>query len=226
MKHKAAIRSYLKEAKQILTPPVLLSIFLGTAIGSFGVYNIHQPTGVTEGGVIGLILLINHWTGLSPSILSPLLDIAAYAVAFRYLGRKFLTTSIVATISLAGFFRLWECFPPVLPNLSEYPLVAAIFGALFIGLGCGLVIRQGGSGSGDDALALTISKVTKCRISIAYLATDLSVLLLSLSYIPIQRIAFSLLTVTLSSFLIDFVQNVGRKKSKEDPSPNHLKQLP
>ena len=83
-----------------------------------------------------------------------------------------------------------------------------------MGIGVGLVIRQGGSSGGDDALALVISKLTRCRISRAYLFTDLTVLLLSLSYIPFQRIAFSLITVTLSSLLIDMVQNLGKAKKQ------------
>ena len=80
-----------------------------------------------------------------------------------------------------------------------------------MGIGVGLVVRQGGSSGGDDALALAISKVTRIRLSRAYLATDITVLLLSLSYIPLRRIFFSLVTVTVSSLLIEYVQNLGRK---------------
>ena len=98
----------------------------------------------------------------------------------------------------------------MLPDLTAHPLAAALCGALFVGVGVGLIIRQGGSGSGDDALALTISRVTGWRLSAAYLFTDLTVLGLSLSYIPAKRILFSFLTVTLSSFLIDRVQDLGR----------------
>ena len=89
-------------------------------------------------------------------------------------------------------------------------------GGLFVGIGVGLVVRQGGSSGGDDALALVISKLSRCRLSRAYLVTDLSVLLLSLTYIPFQRIAYSLVTVTVSSLLIDWIQNLGRKKPGED----------
>ena len=82
----------------------------------------------------------------------------------------------------------------------------------FIGIGCGLVVRQGASCAGDDALALVISKITGWGISRAYLFTDLTVLVLSLSYIPVKRIIYSLITVTISSYLIDFITNFGRAK--------------
>ena len=93
-------------------------ILLGTAIASFGIYNIHQQTNITEGGVLGLLLLLNHWFGVSPAILTPILDLACYALALRYLGGTFLKWSLVSTFSLAGFFKLWEQFPRVLPDLS------------------------------------------------------------------------------------------------------------
>jgi uncharacterized membrane-anchored protein YitT (DUF2179 family) len=204
------IKQLIANNKKLFTWRRLLALLAGTAITSFGLYNIHRQSGITEGGVLGLILLLNHWLGLSPSMLSPLLDILCYAVSFRYLGRDFIKVSAVSTLFLAGFFRLWECFPPVLPNLAAYPLAAALSGGVFVGLGVGLIVRYGGSSGGDDALALTISRVFGWRLSRAYLITDVTVLLLSLTYLPLFKIAFSLLTVVLSSLLIELLQTIGR----------------
>lgn len=197
---------HLKNNKRLLSPGKFAVILLGAAISSFGIYNIHRQTHITEGGVLGMILLLNNWFGISPSLLTPILDILCYAIAFRYLGKDFIKLSLVSTLSLSGFFKLWELFPPVLPNLSSHPVIAAVAGGLFVGTGVGLIIRQGASSGGDDALALILSKVTHCRISRAYLATDITVLALSLSYIPLARIGYSLITVLVSSLLIEYVQ--------------------
>ena len=185
---------------------VILTV-IGTAILSFGVYNIHQQTHITEGGVLGMILFVNHWTDLPSSIVSPVLDILCYILAFKYLGKSFIKFSIFSTISLSACFRFWESFPRMLPDLSSHPLFAALLGGIFVGVGAGLVIRQGGSSGGDDALALSISKITHWRISQAYLLTDLTVLALSISYIPIIKIMFSVVTVTVSSWIIDWIQS-------------------
>lgn len=197
------------------TKRIVLSILFGTAITTFGIYNIHRQADITEGGILGLILLFNFWLGMSSSLLSPILDTLSYALGFKYLGREFLKMSIFATMCMAGFFRLWESFPPLLPSLSDYPLTAALLGGCFVGTGCGLVVRQGASCAGDDALALVISKITGCRISKAYLLTDITVLVFSLSYIPAKRIVYSLVTVTVSSLLIDFIQNFSLKKNQD-----------
>jgi len=202
-----------KKLTQEITLKKLLFILLGAMISSFGIYNIHQRVDITEGGVLGLMLLVEHWLGYSPAYITPVLDAACYLLAFRFLGGGFIRTSVLSTLCVSCFFKLWEQFPPMLPDLSAYPLLAAVLGALFIGVGVGLIIRQGGSAGGDDALALTISHVFRWRLSLSYMFTDFTVLLLSLSYIPVQRIVFSLISVTLSSWLVDWVKSVGVHES-------------
>lgn len=198
------LRTYLCRNQADL-PKRLLCIAAGSAILTFGIHNIHQFVGITEGGVIGALLLANHWLGIPSSIVSPILDILCYAVAFKLLGAGFLGWSVVSSACIAGFYAIWERLPHLLPDLSALPLVAAIAGGLFVGVGAGLVVRAGASAGGDDALALSIQKVSGWRLSRCYLVTDLSVLLLSLSYIPLTRIVFSLITVFISSPLIDMI---------------------
>ena len=194
-----------------LEKPVFLYliIVLGACILSFGLYNIHERTGITEGGVLGMTLLLQHWFGLSPAITSPVMDIACYLLAWHFLGNAFAKYAVAASLAFAASHALWEQFPPLLPDLSAFPMAAAILGALFVGLGVGLVVRIGGACGGDDALALTIAHVSRWPISRCYLFTDLAVLLLSLTYIPFARIVYSLVTVTISSVVIGRVQRLG-----------------
>jgi len=197
--------------RKSLEKPVFLYliIVLGACILSFGLYNIHERTGITEGGVLGMTLLLQHWFGLSPAITSPVMDIACYLLAWHFLGNAFAKYAVAASLAFAASHALWEQFPPLLPDLSAFPMAAAILGALFVGLGVGLVVRIGGACGGDDALALTIAHVSRWPISRCYLFTDLAVLLLSLTYIPFARIVYSLVTVTISSVVIGRVQRLG-----------------
>lgn len=204
--------------RKSLEKPVFLYliIVLGACILSFGLYNIHERTGVTEGGVLGMTLLLQHWFGLSPAITSPVMDIACYLLAWHFLGNAFAKYAVAASLAFAASHALWEQFPPLLPDLSTFPMAAAILGALFVGLGVGLVVRIGGACGGDDALALTIAHVSRWPISRCYLFTDLAVLLLSLTYIPFARIVYSLVTVTISSVVIGRVQRLGVRAPEAD----------
>ncbi|MFV0344451.1 MAG: YitT family protein [Anaerocolumna sp.] len=216
MKAKSFLLKIIKDISDILSIKRLSIITLGLCISSFGVYNIHQQSNITEGGAIGLILFIHHWTGLSPSIVSPLVDMVCYGIALRFLGWNFLKLSAVSTCILAGFFKLWEQFPPLIPSLLSYPILAAVLGGMFVGIGVGLVVSQGGSSGGDDALALAITKSGKIRISKVYFITDLIVLVFSISYIPLNRIGYSFITVTISSLLVEWMHNLFHDHSLED----------
>lgn len=191
----------------------LVYILIGAFILAFGMYNIHSRTIITEGGIWGIELLLDHWFDISPAVTAPFLDITCYLLGVVFLGKEFILKSLVGTLGYSVFYAILEQFPPVLPDLNSVPLVAAILGAAFVGIGAGIVVRQGGACAGDDALALAIAKKVKCKISTAYLSTDITVLLLSLSYIPFKQIAYSIITVLLSGWIIEKVQNWNKKKS-------------
>ena len=190
-------------------------ILLGAFILAFGMYNIHSRTVITEGGIWGIELLIDHWFGISPAFTAPFLDGACYLMGVVFLGKEFILKSVVGTLSYSFFYAILELFPPMLPDLNSVPLAAAIVGAIFVGVGAGLVVRQGGACAGDDALALSLSNKLHCKISTAYLSTDITVLLLTLTYIPFSEIFYSLITVLLSGWIIERVQNFKIGKNKE-----------
>lgn len=188
------------------------TLALGAAILAFGLYNVHSQSHITEGGVLGMTLLLEHWLGISPAVSEVALDVICYALGLRYLGRAFLPHALAATGCFALFYAVNERVGYTLPDLGGMPLVAAVVGGVFVGVGVGLVVRAGGAAGGDDALALVLSKKLGWKLPTAYLATDLTVLLLSLSYIPPVKIACSLVTVTISSLLIGKLE--GREKEK------------
>ena len=194
-----------------LKPKNCLMALLGSAILAFGLYNIHSISNVTEGGVLGLTLLLQNWLGISPSISGLVLNAACYLLGLSTLGRDFIGYSIVAGGGFSAFYAVCELFPPIWPGIAEMPLLAALAGAAFVGVGVGISVRAGGAPGGDDALAMSISKLTGVGIQWVYLLSDLIVLGLSLSYIPIRRIVYSLVTVIVSGQLIGVVQNIRRK---------------
>ena len=84
------------------------------------------------GGVIGMMLFIHHWSGLPAGWITPVLDVSCYLLALRFLGTRFIKVSILSTFCVSTFYNLWELFPYLLPDLSDYPLAAAVFGGIFV----------------------------------------------------------------------------------------------
>lgn len=187
-------------------------LILGSAILAFGLFNVHSFSGVTEGGTLGLTLLLDRWFSLSPAITSLILNGICYFIGWRTLGKEFLAYSAVCTLSFSLFYAGFELVGPLFPQIAEHGILAAVIGALFVGVGVGLCVRFGGAPCGDDALAMSLSRLLKVNIKWVYLISDLTVLGLSLTYIPPKNILYSLLTVVLSGQIIGFIEGAGKKK--------------
>ena len=190
-----------------------LTALLGSSILAFGLYHIHAFSGVTEGGQLGLCLLLDHWFHISPALTALVVNVLCYLFGFKTLGWKFVTYSAVSAVGFSTTYWICQQFPPLWPSLAQLPLLAAILGALFVGVGTGLCVRVGGAASGDDALAMSLSQKLKIKIEYVYYISDFTVLALSLTYIPLNKILYSVLTVTLSSFLVGFIQRLKVKGS-------------
>ena len=114
------------------------------------------------------------------------MNILCYILGWKLLGKEFIAYSALATAGFSGTYKICEQFPHLWPELANMPLLAALVGALFVGVGAGLCVRIGGAPSGDDALAMSISHATGWKIQWVYLMSDLIVLVMSLSYIPVN----------------------------------------
>ena len=191
-------------------------LVFGGVFLAFGLYHVHSLSGVTEGGLLGLNLLLEHWFNITPAITNFVFSAICYFIGFRMLGKDFILRSAVAAVSFSVSYRIFEQFDHLIPQLYNMPLVAALLGAVFVGVGTGVCVRCGGAVCGDDALAMCISRKLKVKIEYAYMVSDLLVLGLSLSYIPLKRIAYSLLTVFLSSKLVGLTERLGKKNEEQN----------
>lgn len=199
------------EIKKITLKQMLLNV-LGGAILGFGLMEIHSLAHVTEGGALGLTLLLDIWFEFSPAWTSIVLNVAFYAFGIKMFGIPFVAYSLAAAGAFSGAYAICELFPPIYPQIANLPFVAALIGAVFVGVGVGICVKAGGAPTGDDAFAMSLAKISKIDIQWMYMATDLLVLALSLTCIPLKNVLYSLITVTLSGQIIGLIQKMGKKK--------------
>ena len=185
----------------------ILLIIIGSSILGFGSYNFNYQNGVTEGGVLGLILLIKNVFDISPSITNLIIDLSLFAIGAKFFGKRFLVCSIFASICFSISYRIFEKIGFIVPNLSTHMLVASIFAGIFIGVGVGLVLRGGGAAGGDDVIALLGDKFTPLKINQVYLLSDALILVASLIYLDLIQVIFSIVAVVISGTLIGLIYN-------------------
>ena len=193
-------------------------ILIGSTILAFGVYNFYYLNSITEGGVLGIILLLKNIFGFDVSVAGAILDIALLIMGFKIFGKKFFIYSVGASVGFSVLYDIFETVGPLVPQMGMF--TSAVLGGLSVGIGCGIMMRVGCASGGDDALAMIISKVTSLKLSTVYLITDGIVLLLSVSYIPAVQLVYSIVAVLISGKTIDFIYGLGRNRSVEVEKTN------
>jgi len=201
----------LRYIKKVTLRSILL-IIIGATILSFGSYNFNYQNNITEGGVLGLLLLLQHVFNISPSITSVVIDFSLFAIGSKFFGKKFLLYSILSTTTFSFTYKVWEHIGFLVPSFTHNMLIASILAGIGVGIGVGLVVRGGGASGGDDVIALIANKLIKLKVNHVYLITDGIVLLLSLAYLDINQIFFSIIAVTISGKIISILY----KDDKED----------
>ena len=191
----------------------IILILLGSLILSFGIYNLNYQNNITEGGVLGVLLLLKNLFDIEPSVANLIIDMSLLIIAYKFFGNQFLTHSIIATLSFSIFYKIFESIGPLIPVLQS-KFIVTILSGLFVGVGVGIIVRNGAAAGGDDALAMVISKVTSMTIGNVYMVGDIVVLILSLTYLSVYDIFWSLIAVNISGRTIDFIYNFNNELSK------------
>lgn len=187
----------------------LLVVAAGAFIAALG-YSIFQiPFNIAAGGVSGIGIIINHFTGLNEGTLFLIMNIPILIMGFFYLGRwKFLLYTIVSVLTFSitsDVLIIW------LPQfLEQYPitndmLLSAIYAGLVFGIGNGLIHRVGGTIGGTSVIGRIIQIKTGFPLSQAYLYTDGLIIFVSGIIFGWEIALHALLTLFVIGMASDFV---------------------
>ncbi|MEG1638162.1 MAG: YitT family protein [Erysipelotrichaceae bacterium] len=185
----------------------IIQIMIGAIILAFGTYNFNFQNHITEGGILGLLLLFKNIFSISPSFTSVVIDFTLFMFGAKYFGKKFLLYSLLSTLSFSLSYKVFEKIGYIAPSLENNMLLASVMAGLFVGIGVGIIVRAGGAAGGDDVIALVGTKFTKLKINQVYLLSDLIVLGLSLCYLSFNQIFYSILAVCISGKVIALIYN-------------------
>ncbi|WP_240404065.1 YitT family protein [Lactobacillus jensenii] len=190
----------------------LIMIALGSAIYGLSINMISIPNQLTDGGLSGISLLLFHWWKVNLGFSTIILNIPLILIDFRFLGKKLMIETLWGTICLAFFLNFWRLIPIINQlNLEHDLLLAAISAGLLSGLGLGIVFRYNGTIGGSDIIARILQQEKDIKSGKTFFIIDVIVLVLSLSYIDIRHIMYTLIASYIATTLIDIVQQGGNK---------------
>lgn len=163
------------------------------------------PGNIAPGGVSGLSLILNYYTGLPRGISMLLLSIPLIALGFWKLGRfRFLVRTLYVTIYYTlGVDLTARFFPP--QGLVDDLLLTALYGGVIGGIGYGIVVRGRGMVSGTGIISRVLQVKTGIPISQLYVLIDgFIILALGLTF-GWERALYSMIMLFVMGLASDYV---------------------
>ncbi|MGM8365359.1 YitT family protein [Virgibacillus sp. W0181] len=181
-------------------------ILLGSAIFSFGIVHFNMQNNLSEGGFTGITLLFYFLWGWDPAISNILLNIPVFFIGWKFLGRNTFIYTIIGTISVSLFLRVFQ-INPFPTYLQSDMTLAALFAGVFIGVGLGIIFRYGGTTGGVDIIARIVHKYVGWSMGKTMFLFDFVVITTSVFVIlELVEAMYTLVAVYIGARVIDFIQ--------------------
>lgn len=200
----------MNNSKLVNQLKIIIPILTGTAIYAFGLLYFIIPNELMEGGVTGITVLLNYAFSIPPSLSTLVLNIPLFLVGVKMLGGR---QSIYTGIGIGGltlFLMLFEKMIAeswIVPFKTEHDyILASLYAGVTLGAGLGIVFRFGGTTGGSDIIARIFNRKFGFSMGQVILVLDILIIGLSLFYIPLEKILYTLVTVFIASKVIDFIQ--------------------
>ena len=129
-------------------------MILGSALVSIGLEIFLIPNNIIDGGMTGISIMANHLTKVQLGIFIFIFNLPFVIVGYKQIGKTFALSTIFSIICLSIGVSLLN---PV-PGVTQDILLATIFGGIIMGVGVGLIIRNGGSLDGTEIIAIILEK--------------------------------------------------------------------
>lgn len=131
-------------------------ITIGTFLAAVAIQIFLVPNHLIDGGVVGVALILGqvfkdqtlfYW-------LVVILNIPFIFLAYKHIRPSFVVHMCVAVLLFAGFLVFLQKYPP----FTADPIEVIVAGGALLGLGVGLIIRNGGCLDGTEILAIIINR--------------------------------------------------------------------
>ena len=186
----------------------LLWLTLGSVLMAICIQSVAAPHGFLSGGVMGVGLLVNYWTGtLTPLVWYSMLCVPVYALGWFCVGKRFLLYTAYGTLctTLFSFFITFE-----IPITNE--VYATVVGGVLHGAACGIMLRTLGSSGGTDVVAVLLKERWNVPIGQFNFLFNSLLVLTAASHMALDLIVASMLMMFISASTLEYVLGLFNRR--------------
>ena len=182
---------------------ILIYTLLGNTLLAFAVCAFIVPQDFMLGGSSGIALTVQYFLPIRLSVISGIAGFSLFCLGWAFMGWKFAANSLLSTIVYPIIMGIMEITPVGTLFVNEDKLICALYCALLIGMGVGLVVRVGGSTGGMDIPPCILQKYKGIPVGKSLMFFDGAIILAQVLLKGTDGILYSLLILVLTSAVID-----------------------
>ncbi|MVX65661.1 DUF2179 domain-containing protein [Clostridium chromiireducens] len=188
----------------------VLFMLLGSALAAIGLEIFLIPNNIIDGGITGISIMASHLTSIELGIFTFVLNLPFVILGYKQIGKTFAVSTIFSVIC----FSIGVTLLHPIPGITQDTLLATIFGGIILGVGVGLIIRNGGSLDGTEIVAILLEKRSAFSIGEIVMFINLFILGTSGFLFGWDRAMYSLIAYFIAFKAIDItVEGLEESKS-------------
>ncbi|MFL0165478.1 YitT family protein [Candidatus Clostridium helianthi] len=182
----------------------------GSILAAIGLEIFLIPNSIIDGGITGISIMASRITNTELGIFIFILNLPFVVIGYKQIGKTFALSTIFSVICFSIVVTLLH---PV-PGITQDTLLATIFGGIILGVGVGLIIRNGGSLDGTEIVAILLDKRTSFSIGEIVMFFNLFILGSSGFLFGWDRAMYSLVAYFIAFKTIDItVEGINESKA-------------
>ncbi|BCZ45522.1 membrane protein [Clostridium gelidum] len=183
---------------------------IGSVLVSIGLEIFLIPNNIIDGGMTGISIMASYLTKAPLGIFIFILNLPFVIIGYKQIGKTFALSTIFSVICLS----IGVTFLQPVPGITQDTLLATIFGGVTMGVGVGLIIRNGGSLDGTEIIAIILEKSTPFSIGEIVMFFNLFILGSSGFIFGWDRAMYSLIAYFIAFKTIDItVEGLDESKA-------------
>ncbi len=192
-----------------------LLILMGSVLYALSTVLLIFPNQLLLGGTSGISVILENLLPFSPGTILVIINSLLVILAFILLGKNMAVKTLIGSVLTTVFVGLFErLFMPANPPISN-PFIASVVGAAVIAIASGIMFYADSSSGGTDIIALIVRKFIHIDIGKALLITDILIVIIGGALSGLVILISSFIGLLIKTLGIDLVISTIQRFSKK-----------
>lgn len=179
----------------------VLLIQAGALLAAFSLDRFLVPNRILDGGIVGISIIVSYLASVPLGLMTFVFNIPFMILGLKLIGRRFL----VLTVYAVGSLSIWVEVLGEGRIITSDLFLDTIFGGILLGIGVGLILRNGGCLDGTEVVSLVLTK--RVPFTVGEIVMGFNVLIFGAAGVVfgVERALYSVATYLLAYKAIDVV---------------------